>query len=73
MIGSRKYFSPGFFYKPDYHNFIDDLESEKKEESHHQAEQSHGLRQSKSQDGVGEQLLLEGGVPGVTDDEGSKY
>merc|ERR1719458_1338111 len=46
------------------------LESEEQQEGHHQAEETHSLRQSKSQDGVGEQLLLERRVPGVADDEG---
>ena len=39
------------------------LEGEQEEEGHHQAEKSHGLRQSKSQDSVGEKLLLQRGVP----------
>merc|ERR1719458_747106 len=46
------------------------LESEEQQEGHHQAEETHSLRQSKSQDGVREQLLLERRVPGVADDEG---
>ena len=41
----------------------DILEGEQEEEGHHQAEQSHGLRQSESQDSVGEKLLLQGWVP----------
>lgn len=49
------------------------LEGEEKEESHHQAEESHGLGESESQDGVGEQLLLERRVPGVADDKRSEH
>lgn len=39
------------------------LHGEKDEKRHHQTEETHSLRQSKSQDGVGEELLLQGGVP----------
>ena len=39
------------------------LEGEEKQESHHETEQSHSLGQSEPQDGIGEQLLLESGVP----------
>merc|ERR1719150_2977597 len=47
----------------------ENLEGEEEEESHHETEQSHGLGQSEPQDGVGEQLLFQAGVPGVSDDQ----
>lgn len=40
-----------------------DLHGEQDEESHHQTEETHSLRQGKAQDGVGEELLLQRGVP----------
>lgn len=39
------------------------LHGEQDEERHHQTKETHSLRQSKSQDGVREELLLQGGVP----------
>lgn len=39
------------------------LHSKQDKESDHQAEQSHSFRQGKSQDGIGEQLLLQRWVP----------
>jgi len=49
--------------------FLSCLECEEKEESHHQTEKTHGLRQGKSENGIREQLLFQRGVTGVTDDE----
>lgn len=39
------------------------LHGEQDKERHHQTKETHSLRQSKSQDGVREELLLQGGVP----------
>merc|ERR1719186_1749600 len=48
------------------------LKCEEQKESHHETEESHGLGQGESHDGVGEQLLLEGGVPCISDNKRSK-
>ena len=49
------------------------LKSEQKQKGHHKTEKSHSFRQSEAQNGVGKQLLLERGVAGITNDEGTKY
>lgn len=49
------------------------LEGEEQQEGHHKTEQTHSLRQGEAQNGVGEQLLFQRWVPGVTDDEGTEY
>lgn len=49
------------------------LECKQQQERHHETEQTHGLRQGKTQDGVGEELLLQGGVPGIANDEGTEH
>jgi len=53
-------------------NFYSCLECEEQKESHHQTEKTHGLRQGKSKNGIREQLLFQGWVTGVSDDERSE-
>ena len=48
------------------------LKCEKQKEGHHKAEETHGLGQGEPQDGVGKELLFEGGVPCISNDERSK-
>ena len=45
------------------------LESKEEEESHHETEKSHGLRQGKTQNGIREELLFQGRVAGIADDQ----
>lgn len=49
------------------------LEGEQQQEGHHKTEETHGLRQGKAQDGIGEQLLLQGWVPGIADDQAAEH
>merc|ERR1711899_166560 len=49
------------------------LQSEEDQESNHQTEKSHSFGQSKAQNGVGEQLLFQAWVSGITDDKGTEH
>ena len=51
---------------------VTNLQSEEDEEGNHQTEETHGFGEGKTQNGVGKELLLEGGVTGVSDDEGAE-
>ena len=48
------------------------LKSEQKQEGHHKTEKTHGFGKGESQNGVGEELLFEGWVTGIADDEGAE-
>ena len=48
------------------------LESEQKEEGHHETKQSHGLRQGETQNGIGEELLFQRWIASIANDEGSE-
>lgn len=39
------------------------------EKGHHQAQEPHGVQEGKAQNGVGEEQLLQRGVPAITNDE----
>ena len=45
------------------------LESEEQQESHHKTEETHSFGKGETQNGIGEKLLLERGVSGITDDQ----
>lgn len=48
-------------------------EGEEQQEGHHETEEAHGLRQGKSQDGIGEKLLLQRWVAGVANDQTAEH
>lgn len=48
------------------------LEGEQDHETHGEAEKSHSLGESESENGVGEELLLQRGITGISDDESSE-
>ena len=62
-------YSPAFILVPYTSTF---LESEQEQKGHHQTEKTHGLGEGETQNGVGKELLFEGGVAGVSDDEGTE-
>merc|ERR1739848_832944 len=49
------------------------LQSKENQESDHQTEKSHSLGQSKTENGVGEKLLLEAWVSRVSDDQRTEH
>jgi len=50
-----------------------DLESKEQQEGHHKTEEAHGLRKSETENSIWEELLLETGIPCVSDNEGSEH
>jgi len=49
------------------------LEGKEDEEGHHETEQAHGLRESKAQDGIGEELLFQDWVAGIAHYKRAKH
>lgn len=45
----------------------------KDEKGHHQAKEPHGIQEGKAQNGVEEELLLQRGIPGITNDKAPKH
>lgn len=43
------------------------------EKGHHQAKEPHGLQEGKAQNDIEEELLLQRGVPGITNDGTRKH
>lgn len=46
---------------------------EEDEKSHHQAKEPHDLHEGTAQNGIGEELLLQRGVPGIINDEAPQH
>ena len=49
------------------------LESEQNQESHHQTEETHGFGQGESKNGVREELLLQGRIASITNDQTAEH
>ena len=53
--------------------WVNNLQSEEDEESNHQTEEAHSFGESETENGVGEELLLQAWVSGVADDKRTEH